>query len=242
MTRGTTHHDHELQAPSAHPHGDSRGDAPLRRDGGEKARLRRRGGGHHPRRVPAPPACDWPLLGRPRGLGPRLRDAPCQACRRGEGQASRGAARLHQQAAHARHRLQGPSPQPRPRGAGRPPRGREGHPPHALARCGGDRHVHGGRDALPRQLPVPHRPSRLCGRGRALGGEPGAPPGGERRPHARGHEEPHGRVHCRASQLHLRCAGAADLHLPQLGGRDHRKPASARRASRLCGAGRCDVS
>ena len=35
-------------------------------------------------------------------------------------------------------------------------RGRQGHSAHAPARGGGDRSLHGGRDALSHQLPVPH--------------------------------------------------------------------------------------
>ena len=54
-------------------------------------------------------------------------------------------------------------------------------------------------------------------------------------------QEHRGRVHGRATQLDLCRAGAPDLHLPQLGGGDHRKPAGARGASRLCWPGWRDV-
>ncbi len=132
---------------------------------------------------------------------------------------------------------------PRPRGAGRPPRGREGHPPHAPARGGGDRHVHGGRDALPAPnfqylidllsyvavgaRSVENQEHRLVASGVPMPVGMKNPTGGST-----------------AVLLNSIYAAQAPqtLHLPQLGGRDHRKPAGARRASRLRWAGRGNVS
>ena len=150
-----TAHDHGLQAPPAHRKGDPRGHAALRRAHRQEGRVRRPSERHHHRRRRPQAAHHRPLLGRPRGLGARLHGPPRKALRARERPPAHLPARLHQQAAHQGHRLQGPAPQPRPGGPGRPARGHQGRAPHAPARHRGERLLHRRRDALPLQLPVP---------------------------------------------------------------------------------------
>ena len=128
-------------------------------------------------RGPAQAPHHRPLLGGPRGLGPRLHGAPRRHRPRGQREDRHHPARLHQQAPHQGQRatrglLHNPDPEA---------------PDDLLEGVKAIRRMHlrvieetgmfhRRRDALPHQLPVPDRPAVLrCG-GRALRREPGAPP------------------------------------------------------------------
>ena len=197
--RGSPHVD-EVQAPSAHPQGHPRRDAALGRDApSEKVGLRRGG-----------------LTRSLRGEDERLLliIGPCSADREDSvlDYVTRLAAKLAEDGPRTASSiiprvytnkprtkgigLQGAAPQPRPRVAAttcsRASR------PSAACTCAWSSRRASSPPTRCSTPPTTSTSSTFCSLrrgGRALRGEPGAPPRGLGRPHARGHEEPHRRLH-----------------------------------------------